>query len=93
MAANVYEALPLVYSGVCFHLQKGTVKKFTWQTYKGFPISFSAPSALTGKSLEYKVGEIASTVHLLLLSFCHPEARLVNAPSESIGLRDGGVQE
>lgn len=27
----------------------------------------------------------------LLLSFCHPEVRLVNVPSESIGLRDGGA--
>lgn len=37
-----------------------------------------------------KEGEIDSTVPFLL-SFCHPEVHLVNVPSESIGLRDGGA--
>lgn len=30
-------------------------------------------------------------LYLSLHPFCHPEARLVNVPSESIGLRDGGA--
>lgn len=41
--------------------------------------------------VQRKGGKIDSTVPSLL-SFCHPETCLVNVPSESIGLRDGGVR-
>lgn len=55
-------------------------------------IFFCSPS-LTSLSLEY--GEKRRKLipmYPSLLSFCHPEAHLVNVPSESIGLRDGGAQ-